>query len=247
MSFEEGAVIVDKSKANNSTRLQKKVTVMMSLQDEMNKKVHSDWIAQNFEWYRAAWIECGELMDHLGYKWWKKQIADVEQVKLEIVDIWHFAMSSYFTPEAAKESEFYKLCDKVSQEIEQVSSLLAANVNPELSGSDWNQAQKKLIRQATEVVAESSLARKQVSVDAFWQLLVAAGLDLDSLYTAYIGKNVLNQFRQDKGYKQGHYQKTWHGREDNEHLAELVNSLDPDDDDFQKNVYTGLETVYASL
>ena len=47
----------------------------------MNSRVHEDWINQGFEWYRAAWIECGELMDHVGYKWWKKQTPDMEQVR----------------------------------------------------------------------------------------------------------------------------------------------------------------------
>ena len=46
---------------------------MLQMQHRMNSRVHEDWINQGFEWYRAAWIECGELMDHVGYKWWKKQ------------------------------------------------------------------------------------------------------------------------------------------------------------------------------
>ena len=34
--------------------------------------------------------ECSELLDHYGWKWWKHQATDLDQVKLEIVDIWHF-------------------------------------------------------------------------------------------------------------------------------------------------------------
>ena len=41
---------------------------MLHMQHRMNSRVHEDWINQRFEWYRAAWIECGELMDHVGYK-----------------------------------------------------------------------------------------------------------------------------------------------------------------------------------
>ena len=69
---------------------------MLQMQHRMNSRVHADWIDQRFEWYRAAWIECGELMDHVGYKWWKKQTPDMEQVRLEVVDIWHFGMSALF-------------------------------------------------------------------------------------------------------------------------------------------------------
>ena len=70
---------------------------MLQMQHRMNTRVHEHWIAQNFEWYRAAWIECGELMDHVGYKWWKKQTPDMEQVRLEVVDIWHFGLSALLT------------------------------------------------------------------------------------------------------------------------------------------------------
>ena len=71
---------------------------MLELQDRMNHKVHPAWAAQNFAWYRAIWIECGELMDHYGYKWWKHQQPELEQVRLEVIDIWHFGLSALFAP-----------------------------------------------------------------------------------------------------------------------------------------------------
>ena len=67
------------------------------------------------------------------------------------------------------------------------------------------------------------------------------------LYTAYVGKNVLNFFRQDHGYKEGTYVKTWLGREDNEHLVELVAPLDKDADDFAEQVYQALESRYGEV
>ena len=33
---------------------------MLQMQHRMNSRVHEDWINQGFEWYRAAWIECGD-------------------------------------------------------------------------------------------------------------------------------------------------------------------------------------------
>ena len=70
------------------------VQTMLDLQDKMNTKVHPKWREQGYEWYRAAWIECAELMDHAGYKWWKHAEPDIEQIQLEVVDIWHFGMSA---------------------------------------------------------------------------------------------------------------------------------------------------------
>ena len=71
---------------------------MLQMQHRMNNRVNADWISQRFEWYRAVWIECAELMDNVGYKWWKKQTHEWEQVRLEVVDIWHFGMSALFQP-----------------------------------------------------------------------------------------------------------------------------------------------------
>jgi hypothetical protein len=51
-------------------------------------------------------------------------------------------------------------------------------------------------------------------------------MPFEELYRRYVGKNVLIFFRQDNGYKDGIYRKTWEGREDNEHLVELMTSLD---------------------
>ena len=72
---------------------QQQLLTMLELQNDMNTKVHAQWQTQNFEWYRAIWVECAELLDHWGWKWWKKQNPDIGQIALELVDIWHFGLS----------------------------------------------------------------------------------------------------------------------------------------------------------
>jgi hypothetical protein len=52
-------------------------------------------------------------------------------------------------------------------------------------------------------------------VSEFFDLVVMSGLNLNTLYRLYVGKNILNQFRQDHGYKDGSYIKIWDGEEDN--------------------------------
>lgn len=198
---------------------------MLTMQDRMNTRVHAHWVEQNFEWYRAIWVECGELMDHVGYKWWKKQATDMEQVQLEVIDIWHFGMSALFR-------------DGLS--IEQ----LAADIEREIAGF------KPVglgVREATEALATHCLQTRSFSPSLFWELILAAGLNFENLYSAYVGKNVLNFFRQDNGYKVGSYAKNWAGREDNEHLAELVAALDATSADFADQVYRALEGRYREL
>ncbi len=198
---------------------------MLTMQDRMNRRVHEDWQAQHFEWYRAIWIECGELIEHYGYKWWKKQHADMEQVRLEVIDIWHFGLSALFVD---------------GKDIEQI----ATEVADELSG---HVVAESGVREATEALALYSLQTRGFSPSRFWDLMLAAGLEFDSLYTAYVGKNVLNFFRQDNGYKAGTYTKTWAGREDNEHLVELVAPLDKGATDFADQVYRALQDRYRDL
>ena len=83
--------------------MQDKLITMLRLQDAMNTKVHPEWTQQGFEYYRAVWVECAELLDHHGWKWWKKQNPDIEQIKLELIDIWHFGMSMLLTEHGMSE------------------------------------------------------------------------------------------------------------------------------------------------
>lgn len=191
----------------------------------MNTRVHAHWVEQNFEWYRAIWVECGELMDHVGYKWWKKQDTDMEQVQLEVIDIWHFGMSALFRAGLAIEH-------------------LAADIEREIAGFE---PVGLGVREATEALATHCLQTRSFSPSLFWELMLAAGLNFENLYSAYVGKNVLNFFRQDNGYKVGSYAKNWAGREDNEHLAELVAALDATSADFADQVYRALEGRYREL
>lgn len=198
---------------------------MLAMQDRMNSRVHAHWKAQDFEWYRAIWLECGELIEHFGYKWWKKQEPDLEQVRLEVIDIWHFGLSALF---------------RDGKNIEQI----AGEIEAELAGFE---PEGLGVREATEALALHSLGTKGFSPSRFWELMVSAGLDFDSLYSAYVGKNVLNFFRQDNGYKEGTYIKNWDGREDNEHLVELVAPLDKSAADFSDQVYRSLDARYREL
>ncbi|RLP55552.1 MAG: dUTP diphosphatase [Ketobacter sp.] len=194
---------------------------MLALQNKMNSKVHPQWQEQQFEWYRAVWTECAELMDHHGWKWWKKQNPDLAQIQLEIVDIWHFGMSILL---------------QSGSTLEDVANLIERQ---------WTDTQDNVsFLDAVEQLASDTLNRKSFSIPLFCQLMRLADLDLASLYQQYIGKNVLNFFRQDHGYKQGNYIKVWQDREDNEHLADILGMLDPNAADFQEAVYSALEHRY---
>ena len=198
---------------------------MLTMQNSMNTRVHEQWSEQNFEWYRAIWIECGELIEHYGYKWWKKQTPDLPQVQLEVIDIWHFGLSAMFVDGKSIATIAQDICDQL------------ANHQPSGVG----------VREATEALALHTLQTHGFSAVKFWDLMQASQLDFDGLYTSYVGKNVLNFFRQDHGYKEGTYIKNWAGREDNEHLVDIMGSLDHSAEDIADQVYTALSALYQEL
>lgn len=197
---------------------------MLELQNSMNAKVHAQWQEQGFEWYRAIWIECGELLDHYGWKWWKKQSPDVEQVKLELIDIWHFGLSIMLQSGANSEA-------------------IAKQITTELVIETDEQDFKLDL----EAFAASVLSTKQFDIRGFGRLMAGMGLSLNELYTGYVGKNVLNFFRQDNGYKDGTYRKIWDGREDNEHLVDAMAELDSQSISFKDDLYAALTERYQAV
>jgi dimeric dUTPase (all-alpha-NTP-PPase superfamily) len=196
---------------------------MLDLQDKMNSKVNQHWREKNFEWYRAIWTECAELMDHYGWKWWKSQKPDIEQSKLELVDIWHFALSIFLVESSDQKS----IVDKIE--------------------SQWTNKKSNLnFRELLERFTLATLQTKSVNIPLFCELLAALDMDFNELYRIYVGKNVLNLFRQDHGYKEGTYKKMWQGKEDNEHLVEVAARLDVADLDYQNKLYQALSSRYQS-
>ena len=61
-------------------------------------------------------------------------------------------------------------------------------------------------------------------VISFLTMSSKLNLKLPELYELYIGKNILNKFRQDHGYKTGSYIKEWQGKEDNVIMQEILAS-----------------------
>jgi dimeric dUTPase (all-alpha-NTP-PPase superfamily) len=204
--------------------MKQQIKTMLELQDNMNRKVHADWRAQNFEWYRAIWVECAELLDHYGWKWWKKQQPDRDQIALELVDIWHFGLSILLLKEYSTEH---------------ISELLADGFS---SVPECTAFQSDL-----ETFTANTLINKDFDIAGFALLMKGIDMDFDQLYIGYVGKNVLNFFRQDHGYQEGSYHKQWGGKEDNEYLVEIVSRLDALSPSFSDDLYQEMKAVYTQL
>ena len=100
-------------------------------------------------------------------------------------------------------------------------------------------------RLAIEDLAQSSLQTRSFELQPFIAAMQALPMGYDELYGMYIGKNVLNQFRQNNGYQTGDYRKLWQGREDNEHLVELLQALRDQPADLPQRLYEALTARYT--
>ncbi|WP_286233753.1 dUTP diphosphatase [Thalassotalea sediminis] len=196
---------------------------MLTLQDAMNTRVSDTWRENEYEWYRAIWVECAEMLDHHGWKWWKHQEIDVAQVQLELVDIFHFGLS---------------LRLMTGSSVAQITDELVEQLAQKTSERDF--------KIALESLASSAVTDKAFNAVAFADCMHLMQMDLDELFRQYVGKNTLNFFRQDHGYKDGSYVKVWQGEEDNEVLARVVNTLDAGAQDFQQQLYQALESHYPT-
>ena len=204
--------------------MKQQLITMLELQNDMNTKVHPEWRQQNFEWYRAIWVECAELLDHYGWKWWKKQTPDLGQIALELVDIWHFGLSLLLLKGDSAEA-------------------IADHVTAAFSSS----SEKGDFRLDLEDFTHHTLASKEFEVARFARLMQGIDMDFEQLYVGYVGKNVLNFFRQDHGYQDGTYQKQWGGVEDNEHLVEIVEQMDTSAGNFKDELYSRMLERYKKL
>lgn len=200
-----------------------KLIEMLKLQDTINMRVDPSWRTAERPWHRAIAHEVAEAQNHLGWKWWAKQEPNHEAAKLELVDIWHFILSAYLDNGAPNYADvaFDRLVEDWYNEAERGEYDFAEDLNEALD----------LLAQGGALAA------------AFRVALDRAGMTFDELHRAYVGKYVLNTFRQHNGYRQGRYIKTWSdGREDNDHLNELMaQKLDA------KTIWLVLAARYATV
>ncbi|WP_026375409.1 dUTP diphosphatase [Aestuariibacter salexigens] len=211
------------------------LSTMLTLQDKMNKKVNPQWLTAGYAYLRAAMIESVEGIEHHGWKWWKAQSKDLPQLQMELVDIWHFALSAIII-------EFAGDIDKSAATIAQ--QLASGRQNVTFDGKDYDFANRDILDNLQ--LMAGLCAANRFDVPLFIRIVEQAEMNSDELYRQYVGKNVLNFFRQDNGYKEGTYIKIWHQREDNEHLVEVLNSLDISAENYSDQVYAGLQARYPS-
>ena len=188
----------------NDEPVGKMVAVMYEMQDKLNIE-GSGWgwrtqaVNGELDFRLAMQMEAAELIDHLGWKWWKaKPPYDKLKCKLEVVDIWHFFLSDAMA------------CDfDVDIMTEDIISFMP----------QWSQVTSDSLKVAKIILrgAPESWPLLQLTYNFF--------PTFKELYLQYIGKNTLNAFRYANGYKEGTYFKHWGGAEDNDVMQKILAEL----------------------
>jgi dimeric dUTPase (all-alpha-NTP-PPase superfamily) len=171
-------------------------------------------------WRRCIYMECAELVDSFNWKHWKdlNKPIDWENVRVEIVDIWHFMMSLIL--------EHYKLnslgnMDIIISDIENTKGFKEF-CNEPFKTDGVNSFE--IINDIETLINKST--NKDLTFDPmlieYFSLSLKCGVNLHYLYQYYTAKNVLNRFRQNHGYKEGTYKKNWNGKEDNTVMLEIL-------------------------
>lgn len=224
---------------------QAQLCTQFALQSKANAAVNPAWREAGYPYLRGAFLEASEAMEHHGWKWWKKQECDLAQLQLELVDIWHFALSDMLLTSVGT--------DRGSQDDDAVlahESLVAW----ERGSSDSLVFDEKTYRfsdfkgvvDAIELMGAMAGVRR-FSTPLFGWILKQCDMSWNDLHRQYVCKNVLNVFRQAHGYKEGSYIKIWDGREDNEHLLEIANGLDAASPQFSVQILDGLTGRYTQI
>ncbi len=212
-------------------------TTMLGLQASMNSKVDPDWVQSRYPYLRAVAIEGAEAIEHHGWKWWKKQDKDLPQLQMELIDIWHFLLSELLLRSASEGND--ALTDLLA-DLQSAQS----TTHIQFDGQPYELSAIDLLGKLELLIALSAARRIELAV--FAAIIADCDMDWTELFRQYVGKNVLNMFRQDNGYKTGAYNKVWHGREDNEHLVDIIHQLDAKAADFKDQIYTALSAAYPS-
>lgn len=170
-------------------------------------------------WRRCIYMECAELIDSFAWKHWKNIAAPTnwDNVRIEIVDIWHFILSLIL--EEGKNRSF-----ELARIAEEVCSVSGFDDFCKEAGSPEDADIYGILNDIELIIHKCSGFGFDLGelLSAYFVLSMKCGLNLDALHKTYIGKNVLNKFRQMHGYKDGSYKKTWGDAEDNEVLNEIL-------------------------
>ena len=225
-----------------------KILLMLQLQAQLNDATNGEeWTkgvtknGKTINWRRCIYMECAEMVDSFSWKHWKAIHAEPDWAnhQIEVIDVWHFIMS------LAIENYMQNMrggIEDLAINISEIPEFSEINRDIEHFGTQSEVIEK--VENLIRLAIDNEQLQLEKMIAEFFDLVAMSGLNLESLYRLYVGKNILNQFRQDNGYKDGTYIKIWAGEEDNvvmQRVWQENGALKPD------MLYKELSREYAEL
>lgn len=184
------------------------LTEMLNMQERLEVRIDGpDWRDKDHNYPLCIHMECAEIIDHLGWKHWKNtdQRPNWDAIAMELVDVWHFSMA------------YLLMSDNFEPKYLHDDIRVAMN--------EYNPDDDATMIDLAIMLGYAMFESQSFLLGNFYAMMQIASMTWEDLYKLYIGKNVLNWFRQEHGYKEGLYSKTWAGKEDNLHLFEITENL----------------------
>jgi dimeric dUTPase (all-alpha-NTP-PPase superfamily) len=209
---------------------------MSQRQDTLNEISCKGWLNKGLNYRRALRLEAAEAMESTPWKWWKFGDLDISNLKIEAIDMIHFGLSVCLMDGY----EGWKWLD------DQVKTLLETplNVPSDKRVQEMQEVLDKIMFMSFDA-ANSSFGPSDliIEISRFMWLL---GMSRDDMFKLYFGKNILNEFRQNNGYKAATYKKIWDGKEDNVFMQRVVSDLEISDH-YDADLYDALDKKYKEV
>lgn len=225
---------------------------MFNLQDKLNTMINPNWKKERTvsDWRTAIFVETGELIESLPWKWWKYEDSiDTNNLLIEIVDIWHFGISAILNTLESEEQYRIGIEDFIKTSNYSRFKQNKLNNIPELIKETITEI-TYLSNYLLYIDNEQKYASVTYVLTRLLNLTTLYGYTFEDVYKIYIMKNVLNIFRQNFGYNTGTYKKIWNGVEDNQVASEILKELETENIPASKlpdELYIRLEKRYNEV
>jgi hypothetical protein len=206
--------ILSASEFYSEARFVPQLKVMLGLQDSMNALVFQDWKSRDLAWHRAIYVQCVELMGHMeNWKWWKHTQPDADKAVSKLVEIFHFGLSWSIV--------------RFGQPVQSdsLTQAIGLRVRSAVASYRWGVEPTDTVRHKLVDEMVRTAGDQLFSFPAFVHLMAAIGLTFDDLFERFVANKSMSWFQQLNGSKLGTYRGVWAGKQDKEHLQEIMLEL----------------------
>ncbi len=175
----------------------------------------------------VMWVD-GITKENRKISWYINTDPDWANIKVELVDIWHFIMSESIR---MKDERYANKYLKLKPQGDFNSEVLINTL-------------EKMLKLSVNSNIDPKINNIRDITDLFFTAISQIDMDIEELYKLYVVKNQLNIFRQQHGYKDGSYIKFWNTVEDN---VVAFNIMDENPNISPNGLYQKLESEYSQI